>query len=72
MCVSLRTASSVSFQFHKPHTLSYRLNTIGRITRAIQLGVLVGFVVVAPRFDPESAPTGTIVAMGEFNRSLRC
>ncbi|OAQ58443.1 low temperature requirement A [Pochonia chlamydosporia 170] len=34
-----------------------------RITRAIQLGVLVGFVVVAPKFHPNNQDPGTMRAM---------
>ncbi|KJZ76427.1 hypothetical protein HIM_04156 [Hirsutella minnesotensis 3608] len=34
-----------------------------RITRAIQLGVLVGFVVVAPKFDPTDQHAGTMRTM---------
>ncbi|KAM4057317.1 Low temperature requirement A [Hirsutella rhossiliensis] len=34
-----------------------------RLTRAIQLGVLVGFVVVAPKFDPSDQHSDTMRAM---------
>lgn len=34
-----------------------------RLTRAIQLGVLVGFVVVAPNYDPSDQHMETMRAM---------
>ncbi|ATY63313.1 Low temperature requirement A [Cordyceps militaris] len=34
-----------------------------RVARAVQLGVLVGFTVVAPNFDPEDQDEGTMMTM---------
>lgn len=68
MCDMSLIASLVSIGFLPVDIRQYAalLNNAdapARATRAIQLGVLVGFVVVAPKFNPKDQDLDTMRAM---------
>ncbi|KHO00379.1 uncharacterized protein MAM_01157 [Metarhizium album ARSEF 1941] len=59
----VRYATDSIFDLCQASTFLIKADTPARATRAIQLGVLVGFVVVAPKFNPNDQDLNTMRAM---------